>query len=96
MGISLFTIVVLALLPSTNDGGGKQAKDADAKQANVVTTHSRGLHGYISYSTSRPPAHSDYGAGMGFYSAVWPLIDEPVAHFQIGLPGAVDHAGQLR
>jgi hypothetical protein len=88
MGISLFTVLILALLPATNEGRGNQAKDADAKQANVVTTHSRGLHGYISYSTSRPPAHSDYGAGMGFYSAVWPLIDEPIAHFQIGLPSA--------
>lgn len=25
---------------------------------------------------------------MGFYSAVWPLIDEPLADFQIGLAGA--------
>jgi hypothetical protein len=25
---------------------------------------------------------------MGFYSAVWPLIDKPIAHFQIGLAGA--------
>jgi hypothetical protein len=25
---------------------------------------------------------------MGFYSAVWPLIDEPIARFQIGLAGA--------
>jgi hypothetical protein len=88
MCISLFMVLILALLPAPNDGGGKQAKDADAKQASVVTTHSRGLHGYISYSTSRPPAHSDYGAGMGFYSAVWPLSDEPIAHFQIGLPSA--------
>ena len=25
---------------------------------------------------------------MGFYSAVWPLVDQPLANFQIGLPGA--------
>jgi len=25
---------------------------------------------------------------MGFYSAVWPLVDKPIAHFQIGLPSA--------
>ena len=25
---------------------------------------------------------------MGFYSAVWPLVDRPLADFQIGLPGA--------
>lgn len=26
--------------------------------------------------------------GMGFYAAVWPLVDEPLADFQIGLPGS--------
>jgi hypothetical protein len=25
---------------------------------------------------------------MGFYSAVWPLIDQPLANFQIGLAGS--------
>jgi hypothetical protein len=25
---------------------------------------------------------------MGFYSAVWPLIDQPLADFQIGLAGS--------
>jgi hypothetical protein len=25
---------------------------------------------------------------MGFYSAVWPLIDKPIANFRIGLPAA--------
>ena len=43
-----------------------------------------GLHGYIaSYPTQAP---SGYGEGYGFYSAIWPLIPEPVYHFQIGLP----------
>ncbi len=46
---------------------------------------SDGLHGYIGFSAERPPAKSAYSAGMGFYSAVWPLIDRPLAHFQIGL-----------
>ncbi|MBL8762860.1 MAG: hypothetical protein JNM07_01150 [Phycisphaerae bacterium] len=50
-----------------------------------VTSHSEGLHGYIGFEASRPPAGSDYGAGMGFYSAVWPLIDRPIADLQIGL-----------
>jgi len=54
----------------------------------VVTSHSRGLHGYIGYSASRPRDRAQYSAGMGFYSAVWPLIDKPIAHFQIGLPSA--------
>ena len=54
----------------------------------VVKPHSRGLHGYIGYSASRPPDRSQYSAGMGFHSAVWPLIDKPIAWFQIGLPSA--------
>jgi hypothetical protein len=65
-----------------------QANNVNAASAGVVTTHSRGLHGYISYSTSRPPVRAEYGAGMGFYSAVWPLIEKPLARFQIGLPSA--------
>jgi hypothetical protein len=58
-------------------------------KSGVVKAHSRGLHGYISYSANRPPDHSIYSSGMGFYSAVWPLIDKPIAHFQIGLAGAM-------
>ncbi len=50
--------------------------------------HSDGLHGYIGFSATRPPARSEYCAGMGFYSAVWPLIDRPLADFQIGLAGS--------
>jgi len=46
----------------------------------------QGLHGYVSYSTAEPP--EGYTAGMGFYSAVWPLIKHPVKNIQIGLPGA--------
>ncbi|HPM84972.1 MAG TPA: sulfatase-like hydrolase/transferase, partial [Candidatus Anammoximicrobium sp.] len=59
----------------------------DEKQRQV-TLHSRGLHGYIGFSAARPPAQSEYSAGMGFYSAVWPLIDQPWADFQIGLAGS--------
>jgi len=51
------------------------------------TSHSNGLHGYIGFEATRPPAKSEFSAGMGFYSAVWPLIDQPIANFQIGLAG---------
>jgi len=47
-----------------------------------------GLHGYISYSHEGPPAHSAFNAGMGFYAAVWPLVRQPLANFQVGLPGS--------
>ncbi|RLE01697.1 MAG: hypothetical protein DRI99_06955 [Candidatus Aminicenantes bacterium] len=46
----------------------------------------RGLHGYISFSHEPRPSQPSYTAGMGFYAAVWPLIEEPLAGFQIGLP----------
>lgn len=49
-----------------------------------VTGHVRGLHGYISFSTARPP--DGFNMGMGFYVAVWALLDRPLANFQIGLP----------
>ena len=52
-----------------------------------VVLNGRGLHGYISYTAAKPAADSGFTMGMGFYSAVWPLIDEPLARFQIGLPG---------
>ena len=54
----------------------------------VVKEHYRGLHGYIGYRAARLSERLNYSAGMGFYSAVWPLIDKPIARFQIGLAGA--------
>lgn len=44
-----------------------------------------GLHGYIGYDAAPPADRSEFGMGMGFYSAAWSLIDRPLAHFQIGL-----------
>ena len=54
----------------------------------MVTSNSQGLHGYIGYGHEQPPVRSDYHAGMGFYAAVWPLVDQPLANFQIGLPSS--------
>ena len=59
----------------------------DAKAPSIQAL-SQGLHGYIGFGTSRPPDAAAYGAGFGFYAAVWPLIDKPIAGFQIGLPSA--------
>jgi hypothetical protein len=53
-----------------------------------VTLHSEGLHGYIGFGHEKLPPQSDYTAGMGFYAAVWRLVDQPLADFQIGLPGS--------
>lgn len=68
--------------------GGAQDDNAAKKEPGVVKAHSRGLHGYISYNADRPADRSSYSYGMGFYSAVWPLITQPLADFQIGLAGA--------
>ena len=78
-------IVVIAL--SWTCEGQENATKQEPAKAGVVTASSRGLHGYIGYSASRPPDQTQYGAGMGFYSAVWPLIDKPIGRFQIGLAG---------
>ena len=45
-----------------------------------------GLHTYIAYGIYAPP--SGFGVGMSFYSAVWPMIENPTGSFQIGLPGS--------
>ena len=66
--------------------GGTAA--AAAEKAGAVTSQSQGLHGYIGFGHEQPPAASDYPCGMGFYAAVWPLVDRPLANFQIGLPSA--------
>lgn len=46
----------------------------------------QGLHGYIGYRATRPPTGASFGAGVGFYAAVFTLIDRPYAGLQIGLP----------
>ncbi len=49
---------------------------------------SNGLHCYIGFDAERPPDKAAYSVGMGFYSAVWSLIDRPLANFQIGPAGS--------
>ncbi|MGQ9589152.1 MAG: sialate O-acetylesterase [Planctomycetota bacterium] len=59
-----------------------------AAAAAEVTSHSQGLHGYIGFGDEELPAGGGYSAGMGFYAAVWPLVDRPLANFQVGLPSS--------
>jgi hypothetical protein len=42
-----------------------------------------GLHGYINASVQTPP--DEYRYGVSLYSSAWPLLERPVAGFQIGL-----------
>ena len=82
-----FIACCIGLLVS-HGGWVVQAGEPDNATAGKVTSHSQGLHGYIGFRAARPPDQSEYSAGMGFYSAVWPLIDQPLADFQIGLAGS--------
>lgn len=79
------TVLVLVLLAC---GSRAQEVPDSADTPPGVTSHSRGLHGYLGFQAPRPPSRDDYNVGMGFYTAVWPLIDQPIASFQIGLPSA--------
>ena len=83
----LLPFLGLLMLPWTCEGK-EIAGNHEGARPGIVTAHSRGLHGYIGYSASRPPNRADYSAGMGFYSAVWQLIEKPIGNFQIGLAGA--------
>lgn len=83
--IVLLSIFIVAC-PGEENGASPTNKTKI--ESGVVKSHSRGLHGYIGYNANRPPDRSIYSSGMGFYSAVWPLIDKPIAHFQIGLAGS--------
>ncbi len=87
MTIRILMVATIAAVSWTC--GGREGRTQDARKAEAkITSHSDGLHGYIGFNASRPPARSEYSAGMGFYSAVWPLIDKPLANFQIGLAGS--------
>ncbi len=88
MKTSLLVILALVIVPWSCQGQQNDSDKAGESQAGVVISSSNGLHGYISYNATRPPDRAAYSSGMGFYAAVWPLIDKPIAHFQIGLPSA--------
>mmetsp|Transcript_5014 Transcript_5014/g.15240 ORF Transcript_5014/g.15240 Transcript_5014/m.15240 type:complete len:834 (-) Transcript_5014:29-2530(-) len=69
------------------DGAGVVRVDAGGLQRS-----SGGLKGYVSMKLPRnaPKMDADFregfGYGMSFYVSVWPLIEAPIASFQIGLP----------
>lgn len=74
---TLLTMITAALAVSA--AVAQESADAAPQQ------RGRGLHGYIGYSASQPENRAEFGMGMGFYSAAWSLIEQPLAHFQIGL-----------
>jgi len=76
-------IVGLALFPGIC--AAQSANEPITSEPSAVTEHSEGLHGYIGFEASHPPEGTEFSAGVGFYSAAWPLIDRPLADIQIGL-----------
>jgi hypothetical protein len=50
---------------------------------NTPRLESNGLWGYISMNVAATP--KEYGYGVSLYSSAWPLIEEPLRNFQIGL-----------
>ena len=55
-----------------------------APQPPQLQQQSGGFWGYINMQNS--PVPSCYGYGVSFYSATWPLLERPLAGFQMGLP----------
>ncbi len=83
MKLLCLPIVGLSFFPVTSSA--QSGSEASQTARATITEHSEGLHGYIGFSASRPPAGTEFTAGVGFYSAAWSLIDRPVADLQIGL-----------
>ena len=88
MNQDLHIIAVLALLTWPGAAQDLPSKAIKSVDAGNVTAHAQGLHGYIGFGHEKLPREGGYTAGMGFYAAVWPLADQPLADFQIGLPGS--------
>jgi hypothetical protein len=89
MRYELMMAALLALLSCPCRGDEQSSlKETPIEEAGKVSSHSDGLHGYIGFSHDKLPRDSGYNAGMGFYAAVWPLVDQPLDGFQIGLPGS--------
>jgi hypothetical protein len=84
-----FLPLLSAVLPcSTGFAADGSPPGAPKSGSSGIRETSQGLHGYIGFGHERLPAEGHYTAGMGFYAAVWPLVDQPLANFQIGLPGS--------
>ncbi|RYG38451.1 hypothetical protein EON81_03615 [bacterium] len=81
MGSSLLLFSLAVSTAVWNDPQDGQIK------AGQITSHSDGLHGYIGCHAEKAPGKAGFNLGVSFYTAIWPLIDRPLANFQIGLAG---------
>jgi len=96
---SIFCFLVISVLaisgPFTPFGAQDDSHDPTVSAKIAASSHSsrgtdfkdqlpgHGLMGYI--SSKAPQPSSGYGAGIGFYVAVYPILPEPIGEFQIGL-----------
>lgn len=71
----------------TNDKTASSKKATRAENNNgpgsQVQLSGNGLMGYISSKAPQPA--TGFGAGIGFYVSVYPILPEPIDNFQIGL-----------
>jgi len=82
----LILLFTATFLMSCNQGGGqKEVNKTTPQKIHVSYQHSNGLHGYIPTQVTNIP--DEYLYGTSHYSPVWSLIEKPIDHFQIGLPG---------
>ncbi len=84
----LLFVFTFALLTSFGKGQGQTLQPGSQSEPTAVTLHSLGLSGYISFSFEHDelPPNDGFNLGIGFCSAVWSLVDQPISDFQIGLP----------
>jgi hypothetical protein len=60
----------------------------------AVTPLPTGLYSYISMSPAESPA--GYGAGLSYYTTIWPMLEKPLDRFQLGLPATWIHPDNPR
>jgi hypothetical protein len=89
--ITVYAALVLALSQGAHAQNTRNQKPSAVTSGKVADKQGNsdgqlfgsGLMGYISSKAQQPA--SGYGAGIGFYVAVYPILPEPINHFQIGL-----------
>ena len=83
----LFFFAIIFLTPFQVSAQGKKGSSIkkNLKDTTRLKQMSEGLHGYISMNL--PKQKEGFGYGVSFYVCAWPLVEKPLAGFQIGLPG---------
>jgi len=87
-GIFIFSLSVGIVTQSTAKNPAASSPKVPVKQQLIESDSKDQLQGsgLMGYITSRAPQPATgYGAGIGFYVAVYPILPEPIDNFQIGL-----------